>query len=67
MSAGDRLTVWRLDRLGRSLPHLVMTVEDLGRRGVMFRSLSDPIDTSSAAGRLMLGVFASFAQFSSGI
>jgi len=60
---GDRLTVWRLDRLGRSLPHLVTTVEDLGRRGVMFRSLSDPIDTSTATGRLMLGVFASFAQF----
>ena len=62
-TAGDRLTVWRLDRLGRSLPHLVTTVEDLGRRGVLFRSLSDPIDTSTASGRLMLGVFASFAQF----
>ena len=60
---GDRLTVWRLDRLGRSLPHLVTTVEDLGRRGVLFRSLSDPIDTSTASGRLMLGVFGSFAQF----
>ena len=52
-TAGDRLTVWRLDRLGRSLPHLVTTVEDLGRRGVLFRSLSDPIDTSTASGRLM--------------
>jgi len=63
VGTGDRLTVWRLDRLGRSLPHLVTTVEDLGRRGVLFRSLSDPIDTSTATGRLMLGVFASFAQF----
>lgn len=63
VAAGDRLTVWRLDRLGRSLPHLVTTVEDLGRRGVLFRSLSDPIDTSTATGRLMLGMFASFAQF----
>ncbi len=63
LGTGDRLTVWRLDRLGRSLPHLVTTVEELGRRGVLFRSLSDPIDTSTATGRLMLGVFASFAQF----
>jgi len=62
LATGDRLTVWRLDRLGRSLPHLVTTVEDLGRRGVLFRSLSHPIDTSTATGR-MLGVFASFAQF----
>lgn len=63
VGAGDRLTVWRLDRLGRSLPHLVATVDELAARGVMFRSLSDPIDTSSAAGRLMLGIFASFAAF----
>ena len=60
---GDRLTVWRLDRLGRSLTHLVNTVDDLGRRGVAFRSLSDPVDTSTASGRMMLGIFASFAQF----
>lgn len=60
---GDRLTVWRLDRLGRSLTHLVNTVDDLGRRGIAFRSLSDPIDTSTATGRMMLGIFASFAQF----
>ena len=60
---GDRLTVWRLDRLGRSLTHLVSTVDDLGRRGVAFRSLSDPVDTSTATGRMMLGIFASFAQF----
>lgn len=60
---GDRLTVWRLDRLGRSLTHLVNTVDDLGRRKVAFRSLSDPVDTSTASGRMMLGIFASFAQF----
>jgi len=57
------LTVWRHDRLGRSLTHLVSTVDDLGRRGVAFRSLSDPVDTSTATGRMMLGIFASFAQF----
>ncbi len=63
LQAGDRFTVWRLDRLGRSLPHLVATVDELGRRGIAFRSLQDPIDTATAAGRLMLGVFASFAAF----
>jgi DNA invertase Pin-like site-specific DNA recombinase len=63
VEAGDRLTVWKLDRLGRSMSHLIRTVDDLGRRGVEFRSLSDPIDTSTANGRLLLGIFASVAQF----
>jgi DNA invertase Pin-like site-specific DNA recombinase len=61
--AGDRLTVWKLDRLGRSMSHLVRTVEDLASRGVQFRSLRDPIDTSTANGRLMFGIFAAVAQF----
>lgn len=61
--AGDRLTVWRLDRLGRSMPHLVATVDELGQRGVAFRSLQDPVDTSTASGRLMLGIFSAFAAF----
>lgn len=60
---GDRLTVWRLDRLDRSLPHLVTTVEELRRGGVLFRSLSDPLDTSTATGLRCSGVFASFGQF----
>lgn len=60
---GDTLVVWRLDRLGRSLTHLVSVVEDLGARGVAFRSLTENIETASAAGRLTFHVFASLAQF----
>jgi DNA invertase Pin-like site-specific DNA recombinase len=60
---GDTLLVWKLDRLGRSLSHLVETVADLGARGINFRSLSDPIDTESAGGRLVLHIMAALAEF----
>ncbi len=60
---GDTLVVWKLDRAGRSLPHLVRMVADLGARGVGFKSLTDPIDTTTAGGRLQFHVFAAFAQF----
>lgn len=60
---GDSLTVWRLDRLGRSTSHLIHTIDSLGERGVDFRSLRDPIDTTSPAGRLMFRLIASIAQF----
>lgn len=60
---GDTLVVWRLDRLGRSLPHLVQVVHDLQKRGVGFRSLTETIDTSTPTGTLMLNLFGSFAQF----
>ena len=60
---GDTLVVWKLDRLGRSLAHLVQTVAELGARGVHFRSLSDPIDTESAGGRLILHIMAALAEF----
>jgi DNA invertase Pin-like site-specific DNA recombinase len=59
----DTLLVWKLDRLGRSLAHLVQTISDLGERGVNFRSLSDPIDTESAGGRLVLHIMAALAEF----
>src|SRR5208337_2444250 len=49
----DTLIVWKLDRLGRSLAHLVQTVANLGERKIGFRSLSDPIDTTNAGGRLV--------------
>ena len=63
LSEGDTLTVWKLDRLGRSLSHLVATIEELKNRGVGFRSLTEGIDTQTATGRLMLGIFGSLAEF----
>lgn len=60
---GDVLAVWRLDRLGRSLPHLVSTVAALEARGVGFRSLTEAIDTSTANGRLVFHLFAALADF----
>lgn len=63
MRAGDTLVVTRLDRLGRSLSHLVQTVADLGKRGIGFESRAEHIDTASAGGELVFHMFASFAQF----
>jgi DNA invertase Pin-like site-specific DNA recombinase len=60
---GDTLVVWRLDRLGRSLKHLIDTVKSLGDRGVGLRSLTEGIDTTTANGRLIFGIFASLAEF----
>ncbi len=60
---GDTLVVWRLDRLGRSLADLVQTVTELEQRGVSFESLTEKIETGSAAGRLIFHVFASLAEF----
>lgn len=65
LRAGDTLVVWKLDRLGRDLRHLVSTVDDLSRRDVGFRVIAGPgqIDTGTASGRLMFGIFASLAEF----
>lgn len=60
---GDTLVVWKLDRLARSIKDLIQIVEDLEKRGVAFRSLTEGIDTSSAQGRLMLHLFGAFAEF----
>lgn len=60
---GDTLTVWRLDRLGRSLPDLVGIVADLEKRGIGFESITEKIETGSAAGKLIFHVFASLAEF----
>ena len=61
---GDVLVIWKLDRLGRSLRHLVEVVEDLGRRGVGLRVLTGaPVDTTTPAGRLTFGIFAALAEF----
>ena len=60
---GDTLTVWRLDRLGRSVRHLIDVVTDLDAQGVGFRSLTEQIDTTTAGGRLVFHVFAGLAEF----
>ena len=60
---GDILTVWKLDRLGRSLPHLIETVNDLEARGVSFRSLTEAIDTTTSGGRLIFHIFGALGQF----
>jgi DNA invertase Pin-like site-specific DNA recombinase len=62
-AAGDTLIVTRLDRLGRSLPHLLGLVEELTSRAVGLRSLAEQIDTTSATGRLVLHVFGALAEF----
>lgn len=60
---GDTLVVWRLDRLGRSLSHLLSVVEGLTARGVHLKSLTESIDTSTATGRMVLGIFGALAEF----
>jgi DNA invertase Pin-like site-specific DNA recombinase len=61
--AGDTLVVWKLDRLGRSVSDLLRKLEDLDRRGVGFRSLTESIDTTTAMGKLVLHMVAAMAQF----
>jgi len=61
--SGDTLVVWKLDRLGRSLPHLVETVRDLVTRGGGFKSLQENIDTTTSGGKLIFHIFASLAEF----
>ena len=63
---GDTLVVWKLDRLGRNLRHLINTVQDLADRGVGFRVLTGKgaeIDTTTASGKLIFGIFAALAEF----
>jgi DNA invertase Pin-like site-specific DNA recombinase len=60
---GDTLVVWRLDRLGRSLRHLVDTVMGLQERGVGFRSIRESIDTTTPGGRLVFHLFAALSEF----
>ena len=63
LRAGDTLVVWKLDRLGRSLPHLVETIQGLADRDVGFRSIQDPVDTTTPGGRLVFHIFAALAEF----
>jgi DNA invertase Pin-like site-specific DNA recombinase len=61
--SGDTLVVWKLDRLGRSIRHLIDTVNQLKDRGVGFRSLTEQIDTTTSGGKLIFHVFAALAEF----
>ena len=63
LKPGDTLVVWKFDRLGRSLSHLVQIIAELGGRGIGFCSLCDPIDTESAGGRLVLHMMGALAEF----
>lgn len=60
---GDTLVVWKLDRLARSLKQLIETVEDLDKRQINFRSLTEAIDTSTAGGKLIFHIFSALAEF----
>jgi DNA invertase Pin-like site-specific DNA recombinase len=63
LRSGDTLVVWRLDRLGRSLPDLVSIISELEADGVGFQSITEKIETGSAAGKLVFHVFAALAEF----
>lgn len=60
---GDTLIVWKLDRLGRSMSHLLQTVADLEGRGVGFKSLTENIDTTTPTGRLVFHIFGALGEF----
>ena len=59
----DTVVVWRLDRFGRNLRHLITAIEELNAAGVSFVSMGENIDTASPTGRLLLGIMGSFAEF----
>ncbi|MBN2355255.1 recombinase family protein [candidate division KSB1 bacterium] len=60
---GDTLVVWKLDRLGRSLKHLIDVVNSLGRKGAFFKSTQENIDTSTSGGKLTFHLFGALAEF----
>ena len=60
---GDTLVVWKLDRLGRSLKHLIETVQQLQVKGIGFKSLQENIDTTTSGGKLVFHIFAALAEF----
>lgn len=63
LKTGDTLVVWRLDRLGRSLPHLLDIIEGLRAKGVAFRSLNEGMDTATPHGELLFHLFGALAQY----
>jgi DNA invertase Pin-like site-specific DNA recombinase len=67
LEEGDRLTVWKLDRLARSLRDLVVMIEDFNQRGIEFRSLTEEINTTTPGGKLVFHIFAALAEFERGL
>lgn len=63
LRSGDCLVVWKLDRLGRSLPNLLSIIADLKKKGVAFRSLTEQMDTTTPHGELLFSVFGALAQY----
>jgi DNA invertase Pin-like site-specific DNA recombinase len=63
LGQGDELIVWRLDRLGRSLPHLIQVIATIGDKGAGFKSLTESIDTGTAGGRLVFHMMGALAEF----
>ncbi|MFL5658335.1 MAG: recombinase family protein [Ktedonobacteraceae bacterium] len=63
LRAGDTLVVWRLDRLGRTLKHLIATIADLSEKGIGFRSLQENMDTTTSGGKLIFHIFGALAEF----
>jgi DNA invertase Pin-like site-specific DNA recombinase len=63
LRAGDTLVVWRLDRLGRTLKHLIATVSDLSEQGIGFKSLQENMDTTTSGGKLIFHIFGALAEF----
>jgi DNA invertase Pin-like site-specific DNA recombinase len=60
---GDTLVVWRLDRLGRSLKHLIETITKLNNRKIGFKSITENIDTTTSGGKLVFHIFGALAEF----
>ena len=60
---GDTLTVWKLDRLGRSLKHLIQVVDDLQGQGIAFCSLTEGMDTTTSGGKMIFHIFGSLGEF----
>lgn len=63
LRSGDTLVVWRLDRLGRTLKHLIATITDLSDKGIGFKSLQENMDTTTSGGKLIFHIFGALAEF----
>lgn len=63
VGTGDTIVVWKLDRVARSLSQLIVTFDDLDRRGIGLRSLTEAIDTTTSGGKLVFHIFGALAEF----